>query len=96
MLVVGGIGTLTGAVMGVVVLSLLIEGLRALERGVAMGELTFALPGGLQEILLGVVMIAILARRPAGLFAREFAWPAWLGARRASLAKPANVPAGDA
>ncbi|MBW0156608.1 branched-chain amino acid ABC transporter permease [Sinorhodobacter sp. B57] len=97
MLVVGGIGTLTGAVMGVVLLSLLIQGLRWLERGVPVGESTFALPGGLQEILLGVVMIVILARRPSGLFAREFVWPARLGARRRnSSAATRNVPAGDA
>lgn len=97
MLVVGGIGTLTGAVMGVVVLSLLIQGLRWLERGVPVGESTFALPGGLQEILLGVVMIAILSRRPAGLFSREFVWPHRPGAgRRSAAAKPDGLPAGDA
>lgn len=97
MLVVGGIGTLTGAVMGVVALSLLIQSLRWLERGVHIGESTFALPGGLQEILLGVVMIAILARRPTGLFAREFAWVPRLGARRGPTPDASrNVPAGDA
>ncbi len=97
MLVVGGMSTLSGAVSGVVILSLLIQGLRWLERGVPVGNTTFALPGGLQEILLGVVMIAILARRPNGLFSKEFAWPFGARDRRGpALAATQTVPEGDA
>lgn len=68
MLVVGGMGSLSGAVLGVVLLSALIQGLRLLEGGVPMGDGVFALPKGIQEIALGVIMIVILALRPAGLF----------------------------
>ncbi|SES40678.1 branched-chain amino acid ABC transporter permease [Rhizobium sp. NFR03] len=67
MLVVGGMGSLSGAVIGVVLLSALIQALRWLEAGVAIGSTTFGLPKGLQEIALGVIMIVILALRPAGL-----------------------------
>jgi branched-chain amino acid transport system permease protein len=67
MLVVGGIGSLSGAVLGVLILSTLIQTLRWLEAGVQVGETTFALPGGVQEIALGVVMILILMFRPAGI-----------------------------
>ncbi|WP_137130781.1 branched-chain amino acid ABC transporter permease [Rhizobium sp. FY34] len=67
MLVVGGMSSLSGAVLGVVILSALIQVLRWLEAGVAFGATTFALPKGLQEIALGVIMIVILANRPAGL-----------------------------
>ncbi|MGL4309339.1 MAG: branched-chain amino acid ABC transporter permease [Paracoccaceae bacterium] len=67
MLVVGGMGSLSGAVIGVLILSTLIQALRWLESGVQVGETTFALPGGVQEIALGVVMILILMFRPAGI-----------------------------
>lgn len=67
MLVVGGIGSLTGAVMGVLVLSIIIEGLVRMERGVSLGETTLALPTGAQEIIIGIIMIMVLILRPAGL-----------------------------
>ncbi|WP_420568011.1 branched-chain amino acid ABC transporter permease [Thalassovita sp.] len=67
MLVVGGIGSLTGAVTGVLVLSIMIEGLVRMERGVEIGETTLALPTGAQEIIIGIVMILVLILRPAGL-----------------------------
>ena len=67
MLVVGGMGSLSGAVIGVLILSSLIQILRWLEAGETIGEGSFALPGGVQEIALGVVMILILMFRPAGI-----------------------------
>lgn len=76
MLVVGGIGSLSGAVIGVLSLSLLIEALVRLEQGVSLGKAQFALPGGAQEILIGLVMILVLIFRPAGLLAgRELRLP---------------------
>ncbi|WP_320178061.1 branched-chain amino acid ABC transporter permease [Roseovarius pacificus] len=80
MLVVGGIGSLSGAVTGVLALSILIELLVRGEQGVGIGAATFALPGGTQEIAIGVVMILVLILRPSGLTGgREFrlARPAW-------------------
>ncbi len=89
MLVVGGMGSLSGAVLGVVILSMLIQVLRWLEAGVKVGEATFALPGGTQEIGLGVIMIVILMFRPAGLMGnRELGWP-----RRAVRGPEGSVPA---
>lgn len=67
MLVVGGIGSLSGAVVGVLTLSVLIEVLVRLEQGVAIGEVSFALPSGAQEILIGIAMIFVLILRPSGL-----------------------------
>jgi branched-chain amino acid transport system permease protein len=86
MLVVGGMGSLSGAVIGVLILASLIQVLRWLEAGVAIGESTFALPGGVQEIALGVVMILILMFRPAGLMGNS----EWTG-RLPRSAKP-GVP----
>ena len=73
MLVVGGIGSLSGAVVGVVVVTFVVEFLRTLEHGISVGPTTFALPSGSQEIGLGVVMALILILRPTGLTGgREF------------------------
>lgn len=71
MLVVGGIGSLSGAVVGVLSLSLLIETLVRLEQGITIGATVFAMPSGAQEILIGVVMILVLILRPAGLMAGQ-------------------------
>ncbi len=76
MLVVGGMGSLSGAVLGVVILSSLIQALRWLESGVQVGGSILSIPNGLQEIALGIVMIIILIFRPAGIMGnRELSWP---------------------
>jgi branched-chain amino acid transport system permease protein len=83
MLVVGGMYSLTGAVSGVVVISALIELFRNLEKGVALGGLTIALPNGVQEIAIGIITIAILMYLPTGLTRnREFSWRGWPLERR--------------
>lgn len=67
MLVVGGMSSLTGAVIGVLAVTAVVEILRALERGVEFGNTAFSLPSGSQEIGLGIVMALILIFRPTGL-----------------------------
>jgi branched-chain amino acid transport system permease protein len=76
MLVIGGIGSLAGAVIGVIAISVLIEVLRQLEQGVQIGGASIGLPSGAEEILLGVAMLLILIYRPRGLTnSREIIWP---------------------
>ena len=73
--------------------SAIIQLLRWLEKGVDLGETTFAIPNGLQEIALGVVMIVILMFRPSGLTRnREFVWRHWpfANAVAANVSGPAN------
>jgi branched-chain amino acid transport system permease protein len=90
MLVVGGMNSLSGAVMGVVVLSIIIQLLRWMEKGVDIGGASFALPLGVQEIAIGVVMIVILMYRPSGLTRnRELVWPS----NKLSARGKANAPA---
>jgi len=67
MLVVGGMNSLSGAVVGVGAISLLIEVLRQLEQGFVVGSLTVAAPGGTQEIGLGVAMLLVLIFRRGGI-----------------------------
>lgn len=76
MLVVGGIGSLSGAVIGVLAVTLVVEVLRTFEAGIKVGGTTLALPQGVQEIGLGVIMALILLFRSSGLTkSREIPWP---------------------
>ena len=75
MLILGGVGSLSGAVTGVVFVTLLISLFRALEKGVSLGAATYGLPAGSQEIAIGIAMMIVLIRKPAGLVGnREFKW----------------------
>jgi branched-chain amino acid transport system permease protein len=67
MLVVGGMNSLSGAVIGVGAISLLIEVLRQLEHGFVLGPRSVAAPGGTQEIGLGVAMLLVLIFRRGGI-----------------------------
>jgi branched-chain amino acid transport system permease protein len=83
MLVVGGMYSLSGAVSGVVVISVLIELFRDLEKGISLGGFTVALPNGVQEIAIGIITIVILMYLPAGLTRnREFSLKRWPLQRR--------------
>jgi len=76
MLVIGGLRSLSGAVLGVVVLATAQELLRQVELGFTVGGIAIKSPPGVQEVVIGVAMVAILVLRPAGLTGgREFRWP---------------------
>ena len=67
MLVIGGMQSLTGAVLGVVLVTLASEVLRNLERGMDFGA--FAVPPlyGASQIVLGVIFILVMIFRPSGI-----------------------------
>jgi branched-chain amino acid transport system permease protein len=76
MLVVGGLNSLSGAVVGVICISALIEILRQLEKGIDVGSTSIALPGGAQEIGLGIAMVLVLIFRQRGITGnQEITWP---------------------
>jgi branched-chain amino acid transport system permease protein len=78
MLVVGGMNSLSGAVLGVVVLSAIIQLLRWLEKGIDFSGITLSIPNGVQEIAIGAIMVLILMFRPSGLTQnRELVWRGW-------------------
>lgn len=90
MLVVGGMYSLSGAVSGVVAISLLIELFRDLEKGISLGGHTVGLPNGAQEIAIGIITIVILMYLPTGLTRnREFSWRRWPLQRR--VARPVQT-----
>lgn len=87
MLVIGGIGSLAGAVVGVVAVTVLSDGLRHVERGVDLGFIVVPGRPGLQEVGLAVLMLVILVFRPRGLTGgREVPLPKFL--RRLGAAPP--------
>ncbi|MBO6814372.1 MAG: branched-chain amino acid ABC transporter permease [Rhizobiaceae bacterium] len=76
MLVVGGMKSLSGAVVGVIVVSTIIDVFRRIEVGIPVGDVTFSLPPGTQELVLAGVMIIILMFRKDGLMGgQEFRLP---------------------
>jgi branched-chain amino acid transport system permease protein len=90
MLVVGGMYSLSGAVVGVVAMSALIELFRNLEKGINLDGLPIALPNGVQEIAIGVITIIILMYLPSGLTRnRELSFIGW--ARRWRPGRPVQT-----
>jgi branched-chain amino acid transport system permease protein len=76
MLVVGGMNSLSGAVIGVISISALVEILRQLERGIEFGSTSIVLPGGAQEIGLGIALVLVLIFRQRGITGnQEITWP---------------------
>lgn len=66
MLVVGGLGSLTGAVVGVIVLQALAEFLRTVELN-GLGPIpAFDIPG-LVQIVLALILLIVLIARPSGI-----------------------------
>ncbi|WP_082525309.1 branched-chain amino acid ABC transporter permease [Mesorhizobium sp. Root102] len=75
MLVVGGMRSLAGAVVGVTVISLVIDILRRAEAGLSIGSMQLSMPPGTQELILAGIMLLILIFRKDGIMGgREFQW----------------------
>jgi branched-chain amino acid transport system permease protein len=78
MLVIGGMTSVSGAVVGVIFVTVLKEALRRLETGPLAGEYP-----GFTELLLAAVLLLVLVWRPRGLTAgHEIPWPGDWNLRR--------------
>jgi branched-chain amino acid transport system permease protein len=76
MLLIGGRGSLTGAVAGTIVIALLTEGLREAEIGFQVGTTNIAAPAGTGDVILALLMLIIILFRPDGIAGgRELTWP---------------------
>jgi branched-chain amino acid transport system permease protein len=67
MLIVGGAGTVSGAIAGAVVVTAATELLRGAEDGFALGPLHVGEVFGATQIAVGLLTLAILVLRPGGL-----------------------------
>ena len=93
MLVIGGINSLTGAVVGTIAVSTVTQLLLRVERGVTLFSVHFTAPNGTEQIVLAIFMLAILILRPAGITGgRELRWPFTLLSRRAEGGAAAGAP----
>ncbi|HTP26311.1 MAG TPA: branched-chain amino acid ABC transporter permease [Anaeromyxobacteraceae bacterium] len=72
MVVLGGMGSVTGSVVSAVVLSLALEGLRSVKEFRMVGY--------------SILLIALMLARPTGLFGVREIWDLWPGRRRAKSA----------
>ncbi len=76
MLIIGGRGSLTGAVAGAIVIAVLTELLRNTEVGFQIGKTVIAAPPGLGDVILALIMLLIILLRPEGIAGgRELEWP---------------------
>jgi ABC-type branched-subunit amino acid transport system permease subunit len=67
MLIVGGMGSVSGAVAGTVLITAAFEALRAVENEVNASDLLPRAFSGFTEVMLATAMIVLLVRRPAGI-----------------------------
>ena len=67
MLVVGGIFSLEGAVVGAILISVIEELLGRLENGEGLGPIHLTLHDGVTSIVLAIIVILVMIFRPAGL-----------------------------
>ncbi len=67
MAIIGGLNSISGALTGAVLISLLNEGLRRLEGGVTIGSLHIGPAVGISQAVLGVILILVLRWRSGGL-----------------------------
>ncbi len=68
MVVLGGMGSATGAVVGAVFMTLAPDQLRGVEDGFTLGPISVSDHFGLSQIILAVVFVLVMIFRPNGLF----------------------------
>lgn len=67
MLIVGGTQTITGATLGVIIITIVNEGLRSIENNLATSDWFPFQSVGMTEILLAVALVLMLTFRPGGI-----------------------------
>ena len=93
MLVVGGVHSLWGAVVGALGVSLVNILLQNGENGIDVFDWNITLPQGSSLVGVSIVMLAVLLLRPGGVTGgREFGLPRSLRRRQAGPEPPAPAP----
>jgi branched-chain amino acid transport system permease protein len=89
MLVVGGVGSISGSVLGTVLVTLLSEVLRNAELGIHLGALRIPPLYGLSQIVLAVAFVLVVIFRRKGLMGdREIDWNRLFRRRRTDQGWP--------
>ncbi|PIE54839.1 MAG: branched-chain amino acid ABC transporter permease [Dethiosulfovibrio peptidovorans] len=85
--VAGGLGSLTGSVIGAVIVTVLLEWLRFVENPISLGS--FEMPGipGMRMVIFALALIIIILYRPEGVMGtRELSWNRLLSWRKRGAA----------
>jgi branched-chain amino acid transport system permease protein len=94
MMILGGIGSTTGAILGATIMTILPQFIIPLERGGNFLGLEIPALNGLTQIVTALILIGVMLVKPAGLAgAREFSWRALFGQPRAGKGG-GSVPGG--
>ena len=76
MLVIGGVNSLSGVVVGTAFITVISHVLDRWVNGDSVAGISIDLPPGAREIAVALIMVAVLVLRPQGLTGgREFEWP---------------------
>jgi branched-chain amino acid transport system permease protein len=76
--VVGGLGSITGSVVGAVLVTTMLEWLRFVENPITIGSLNIPGIPGMRMVIFSVLLIAVIIFRREGIMGmREFSW-GWL------------------
>jgi branched-chain amino acid transport system permease protein len=78
--VAGGLGSLSGSVIGAVVVTVLLEWLRFVENPITLGS--FEIPGvpGMRMVIFALSLIMIILYRPEGVMGtKELSWDGLFG-----------------
>jgi branched-chain amino acid transport system permease protein len=80
MMILGGMGSITGSILGAVIMTILPQFIIPFERGGSVLGVEIPALNGLTQIVTALILIAVMLVRPAGLAgAREFSWRALFG-----------------
>lgn len=88
MVVLGGMGSATGAVAGAIFITLAPDQLRGIEDGFTLGPISVGDHFGLSQIILAVVFVLVMLFRPNGLFGDRELPLRWPGRGRDHPAEP--------
>jgi branched-chain amino acid transport system ATP-binding protein len=91
-IVVGGLGSVTGSLIGSVLITTMLEWLRFVENPMTIGPLQIPGIPGMRMVIFSLLLIFVIIFRREGIMGmREFSWDWFLPRRRKSV--PDNAPA---
>lgn len=88
MVVLGGMGSITGAVVGAAIMTVAPEYLRDLDAGITIGGIATGPLYGLSQIIVAIGFILVMIFRPSGLFGDRELGLGLLSRRRATDREP--------
>ena len=84
MMILGGMGSITGSILGATIMTILPQFIIPFERGGEFLGLELPALNGLTQIVTALILIGVMLVKPEGLAgAKEFSWRAVLGRSRA-------------